>query len=153
MCTSLTAAYFRHYLCSFCFFRNTDHSCLLLRLLLVPCLPKAICFYFCHCQLQQNPLASWLTSGLYFHLRKTKGCGEELGSLANWVDHRSDTWVMSLTPTYRWWYCLTLYVWLIEQRPFEKQCILKALQLAFLVYYFNDLCGKMVSILFLKSKQ
>lgn len=150
--TSLSAAYFQHYLCSFCYFRNEDHSWLLLRLLLVHCLPKAICFYFCHCQLQQNPLYSWLTSELYFHLRKTKGCSKELGSLANCVDYRSDTWVMSLTPTYRWWYCQTLYIWLIEQRPLEKQCILKALWLASLIYCSNHLSGTMVSILFLKSK-
>lgn len=136
-------------ICAFFYFRHRDHSWLLLRLLLVHCLPKAIySFCFCHCQLQQNPLFLWLTTGLYFHLRKTKDCSKELGSLANWVDYRSDTWVMSLTPTCRWWYCQTLYVWLIERRPFEKQYILKALWLASLIYCSSWLSAKMVSILF-----
>lgn len=62
-----TATYLQHHLCSFCYFRNAAHSWL--SLLLVHCSPKTISFSFRHCRLQQNPLSSWLTSGLYFHLK------------------------------------------------------------------------------------
>lgn len=153
VCTSLTATQhhlsLQQHLCSFCYFKNADHSWLLLRLLSVHCLPKAIWFHFCHCQLQQNPLSSWFTNWALF---PSKGCSKELGSLANWVDYRSDTWVMSLTPTCRWWYCQILYIWLDEQRPSEKQRILKTLQLASFIYCSNHLSGKRVSILFLKRQ-